>query len=53
MKQINGSGATVSGTAILCAAICAECIPALIICVAVAVGGAIWDVIHGNVKEVE
>lgn len=48
MKQLNGPGATVGICAVLLAAICAECIPAMFAFIALAIGGALWDIGHGN-----
>ena len=48
MKQLNGPGAAVSFCAVLAAAMLAECIPIMLTLVAVAIGGALWDIGHGN-----
>ena len=48
MKPLNGPGAAIGFFAILAGALCAECIPAMLLLVAVAIGGALWDIGHGN-----
>lgn len=53
MKQVNGIGSVVSGLAILCAAACAECIPALVGFVILAIGGVVWDRLRGNYAEIK
>lgn len=45
MKQINGPGATIAFLAILAASLLAESIPAMLICMGVAVCGVVWDYI--------
>jgi len=53
MKQVNGIGSVISGLAVLCACACAECIPALVGFVSLAVGGVIWDRLCGSFAEIK
>ena len=48
MKQVSGTGSIVSGLSILCAAVCAECIPAMLGFVVLAGGGVLWDMLRGE-----
>ena len=53
MKQVNGPGSIVSGISILGAAVCAECIPLMLGCVAVAIIGVGFDMLMGYYSEIK
>ena len=49
MKQINGPGAVIGFCACIAAGLVCGCIPAMIGCILVALGGVVWDFMRGNV----
>lgn len=48
MKPLNGAGAVVATVAGISAALLAECIPAMFICLGIALSGCMWDIAHGS-----
>ena len=51
MRQINGPGSTVMIISFLLGALFAECIPLMLVVIAIGVGVFVWDRLHGNFSE--